>query len=141
MSEKLVCVGGERWGSCGIVLHWENDNGFGEWGRDHAVAIRCLDCGSLMCPRCAREHFKSDEKDRRIDALEKALRGTLSPLINVADILDVVGKSELHLEETRLLSKEWELKCRAAHADALALVQAGITIDGQWSALTPKESR
>jgi hypothetical protein len=74
MAEQIVCGGGVTWLSCcGVELKLERDGG--EWGRDRQTAIRCLDCGTLMCPPCARRHFaETDEKSRRIATLETALR-------------------------------------------------------------------
>jgi hypothetical protein len=57
---------------CGRVLHWDSpasDKG----DPDPYVAIRCLDCGVILCPSCARKHFAySDEKDKQIETLRKA---------------------------------------------------------------------
>ena len=87
MSERKVYCGGiagrNSWG-CGTELHFERHGG--EWasGRpndqhwrpgDPTIAIRCLDCGTVMCPNCARRHFgETDEKDRKIAALKTELR-------------------------------------------------------------------
>lgn len=62
--KELRCGEGIPQDGCNAKLHWEL-----EWPGDPAVAIRCLDCGTVLCPRCARDHFKSDEKDRRIAEL------------------------------------------------------------------------
>lgn len=72
MSEPMTCGGwaGPTVG-CGAPLRAER------YGRDPAVdhdtMIRCLDCGTPMCPRCARDHFKEHVqqlKDRVVvDAL------------------------------------------------------------------------
>jgi hypothetical protein len=59
MSEPMTCGGwaGPTVG-CGAPLRTER------YGRDPAVdhdtMIRCLDCGTPMCPRCAKEHFRSE---------------------------------------------------------------------------------
>jgi hypothetical protein len=73
---KPVCgrklAGGEVIG-CGQELHWENYPG--DPGTDSSIAIRCLDCGIVLCRFCARRHFKSsDEKDRQIAELEAHLK-------------------------------------------------------------------
>jgi len=83
---KVFCggVAGRNASGCGVELHYERQGG--EWasGRPHEqhwrpgdphIAIRCLDCGTVMCPYCARGHFaETDEKDRAIAALKTELR-------------------------------------------------------------------
>jgi|SRR5580700_9824576 hypothetical protein len=66
MSEPMTCGG---WSfptiGCGAPLRAER------YGRDpvvdHDTMIRCLDCGTPMCRRCAQEHFK-DHKQQLLDA-------------------------------------------------------------------------
>lgn len=76
MTETKVYCGyraGRNPGGCGRELHWERQGGSWEAdGRDDPlVAIRCIDCGMVMCRHCARHHFgESDEKDRAIAALK-----------------------------------------------------------------------
>lgn len=62
----MICNGGTAHRrACGQRLHVER-----EWDRDPATAIRCADCGALMCPRCAREHFaESDARRREVRAV------------------------------------------------------------------------
>jgi hypothetical protein len=33
-----------------------------EWIYDEACAIRCLDCGTVLCRSCAKDHFKESKK-------------------------------------------------------------------------------
>lgn len=77
MTERRICCGGVEGRNslgCGAPLSWEREGG--EWrpDREHSrVAIRCLDCGTLLCGHCAREHFKGDEKDKKIRELNHLL--------------------------------------------------------------------
>ena len=72
--KQPVCGSGRKDVGCGQELHWENYPG--DPGTDSNIAIRCLDCGIVLCRFCARQHFKSrDEKDKRIAELEAEIRG------------------------------------------------------------------
>ncbi len=45
---------------CGMPLSWDRTNKR-EWREgvsDPSVAIRCLDCGALLCVACADRHFR-----------------------------------------------------------------------------------
>lgn len=72
MSEPMKCGG---WSfptiGCGAELRAER------YGRDpvvdHDTMIRCLDCGTPMCPRCAREHFRSHIMRVRDEAVHEVL--------------------------------------------------------------------
>lgn len=53
MSDEPRCI------NCKATLRWER--GGGEWKPntcDSNVAIRCLNCASLLCGPCARRHFE-----------------------------------------------------------------------------------
>lgn len=44
---------------CGVKLSWDRATS-GEWKRgvgDPLVAIRCLECGAILCVTCAHTHF------------------------------------------------------------------------------------
>ena len=72
MSEPMTCGG---WSfptiGCGAPLRTER------YGRDpvvdHDTLIRCLDCGTPMCKRCAREHFAGHVQRVRDEAVRDAL--------------------------------------------------------------------
>jgi len=58
---------------CGTALRWERSLG---WTDDPNVAIRCLDCGVVLCKRCAKEHFDGAER-KYISELEGHLKRLL----------------------------------------------------------------
>lgn len=58
---------------CGAALRWEST-----WNDDPSLAIRCLDCRLVLCPRCAKEHFASsqvfaDAQRRRLESTNARL--------------------------------------------------------------------
>lgn len=55
--------------------------------------------------------------------LRTALFGTLSALINGADVLDVVSQSDRLLPEGKAEVLRWAQECRAAHANATAVLK------------------
>lgn len=73
MPEPMTCGGwaGKTLG-CGMALRTER------YGTDPAVdcdtLIRCLDCGTPMCRRCAKEHFVQHVQRVKDDAVVDALR-------------------------------------------------------------------
>lgn len=61
---------------CRSSLSWNRSGG--EWtseARDNAVAIRCLDCGSVLCPFHAEQHFAAERRDlkERADKAEASI--------------------------------------------------------------------
>ena len=104
------CGGSVSWLGCGADLHWERES-----ERDPTVAIRCLDCGSVLCPACARRHFDSDEKSKRIGAMLKVMREAQASLINSADILAVAATFEQLLPDAKAEIVRWERDCRLVH--------------------------
>ena len=54
---------------------------YGRQWIDEGIAIRCLDCGTLLCPHCARLHFSGDEKNQRIATLEAQLKVVSDALV------------------------------------------------------------
>ena len=87
------CGGPVRTGGCGKYLLWEacqESAGKLAWQASPEmnadVAVRCLTCGVLYCPRCARQHFDNagDEKDRQILRLEKSLSDASAEYIRLA---------------------------------------------------------
>ncbi len=59
MSNPVCGTDGWPGTGCGVNLRWERSPG---WTDDPNVAIRCLDCGAVLCRRCAKAHFDSDER-------------------------------------------------------------------------------
>ena len=73
MAEPMTCGGWDgTWVGCGAALRPDRS------GTDPAVdrdtLIRYLDCGTPMCPRCAKEHFKQHSQRACDDAVMGALR-------------------------------------------------------------------
>jgi hypothetical protein len=69
----------------------------------------------------ARAVVLTKERDDALEVLE-ACKG---PLINAADVLDILSKSEVLGPEARLECAKWEKECRAAHAYARAVPVPG----------------
>ena len=73
MSEPMTCGGwaGKSLG-CGMALRTER------YGTDptvdHDTMIRCLDCGTPLCRRCAKEHFAQHIQQVKDRAVVDALR-------------------------------------------------------------------
>jgi hypothetical protein len=73
MSEPMKCGGwaGSTVG-CGAALRTER------YGTDppvdHDTMIRCLDCGTPLCRRCAKEHFAGHVQQVKDEAVVDALR-------------------------------------------------------------------
>jgi len=111
------CGGDVAWLGCGATLHWER-----HWDTDPLVAIRCLDCGAVLCPACARKHFATDEKDKKIDGLLKGLREALTPLVNGADVLAVCSMFEGLRPEARAEIERWEHRARVEHMHLVELM-------------------
>lgn len=73
MPESMTCGGWQgKHGGCGAALRPDR------YGTDPPVdsdtMIRCLDCGTPMCPRCAKEHFRQHVQKVRDEAVVDALR-------------------------------------------------------------------
>ena len=113
MSKEPVC----GWGGCGAKLHWER-----EWDRDPLTAIRCIDCGTILCPQCARRHFSKDEKDRQIELLVLALEDAKGAMINSADILDVCRHGIASNDKGYDEIEKWEQALRRAHSHAMTVL-------------------
>ena len=82
------------WGGCRAALHWV---AYPSDGIDPGLAIRCLDCKQILCPRCAKNHFNASiegERKKGLDAM----------LIEVPTLRDEVQK--------------WKARCLAAEAGA-----------------------
>jgi len=72
MAEPMKCGGWQgSAGGCGAALRPER------YGTDPPVdadtLIRCLDCGTPMCRRCAKEHFAQHVQRLRDEAIVNAL--------------------------------------------------------------------
>lgn len=67
---QAVCGSGCDGVGCGERLHFERSAGETVDGGSN-VAVRCLDCGTVLCTRCARKHFDSERRRETDTALRQ----------------------------------------------------------------------
>jgi hypothetical protein len=85
----MICGGGISWLGCGSPVYFERIEHEWEHEKRAGIAIRCLDCGALLCPHCATEHFAKEklwlarelEKLRKVAALAQQLDGVQDGLV------------------------------------------------------------